>query len=83
MKIFWTIGGLLLLVVLLFDSDMRVMIVGGTVGLGLLGGSLILLEKIFQQDPMKQASAFQLAVQILVTVAVIAFTFGIVVPAVK
>lgn len=83
MRLFWSIGGLILLIVLLFDSDMRVMAIGGVVGLGLLVGSQVLIEKIFKQDPMKQASTFQLLVQILATVAVVAFTFGVVIPAVK
>lgn len=83
MKALWVAAGILFLVLVLFDSDMRVMLVGGTVGLGLIIGSQILIEKSFKSDPMKSASGLQLVVQVGSLVAILGLMFGVVLPALK
>lgn len=83
MKVLWVAAGILFLVLALFDSDMRVMLIGGTVGLGLIIGSHILIEKYFKSDPMKSASGLQLVVQIGSVIAILGLMFGVVLPALK
>jgi hypothetical protein len=75
------ISAVLIILVILVSGEMRVMLIGGSIGLGLIVGLGIASEKIFKRSPYENASGGELAFILIGLALVLIFVFGVLYPA--
>lgn len=75
------VSTILILMIILIGGDMRVLIIGAPIGVGLIVGLGIISEKIFKRSPYENASGGELAFILIGIALILIFVFGVLYPA--
>lgn len=80
----WKVGiGLILLMALIAGGDLAQLFIGVPVGILLIYGSLIIHEKMFKIDPMKDASFFETLIGAVMVLGAVLLTFWLVINVIR